>query len=61
MALTRVPIRLTQLAAVLTTNLYDRGVVFVPNKSMLQKARSACTWVPLRFLFGELVNTEIET
>ncbi len=33
----------------------------MPNKPMLQKARTACTGLSLRFLFGECVNTEIET
>ena len=60
MPLTRTRTRLTRLPAVLTTNPYDRDVVFVPNKPMLHKARTACTWLPLRFLFGECVNTEIE-
>ena len=61
MPLTRAPLRLTKLRSVLTTDPYDRDVVFVPNKPMLQKARTACTWLALRFLFGECVNTEIET
>ena len=61
MPFTRTPTRLTKLRSVLTTDPYDRDVVFVPNKPMLQKARTACTWLGLRFLFGECVNTETET
>ena len=61
MPFTRPPTRLTKLRSVLTTDPYDRDVVFMPNKPMLQKARTACTWLSLRFLFGECVNTEIET